>query len=243
MPAEPRELLPSEQLEVAKALAAAAQPAGVTLSLVLPQLDVPLYQLNLTGTALTDWHAAVQALHNGVSAKAGYRADAVARLVDAAGDLLPGNRGLAELLHRLAGPGVGAQTSAATRSIFLSYASTDRDAVDRCHDALAAALPGVALFQDWRCIALGQDWLQAIRGAAGSASTMLCWVTPAYLGRTFCSYEIGIAEHQGGRLIPLWIDGLDPNTAPAYLSGRQGHRLSAPHDCAAIAAALMPSQP
>lgn len=239
MPTGSRELPPSRLYEIARTLADTAAPAAVPAALVRMQLDMPQGNFPPNAAPLPDWLATVQAAHSGLSAKAGYRADAVARVVAALADTLAGNAVLAQLAHDLGTGGVN--TTPGQRAIFLSYASTDRAGVDALHAALTAADPGLTLFQDYRSIPAGQAWLDCIRTAAGSAAAMVCWVTPTYVQRTFCSYEIGTAEGRGSAIIPIWVDGLAPNSAPAYLAARQGRKSDAPHAFADLAAWLTAS--
>ena len=101
--------------------------------------------------------------------------------------------------------------------------------VDCLYDALDRTnTPGLEVFQDYRSIPLGQNWHQTIRNAARYASVLACWVTPEFLTRPFCNYEVGIAEQAGAAIVPIWIAPSDPKTAPIFLSGRQGIDAIAP---------------
>jgi hypothetical protein len=233
----PRELKPSELHRVAETLARVAPDGAVDAPTVRMELDFPGERFAPGGTPLGDWLATVKAANAGISSTAGFRADAVARVVERVADRLPGNPELSRLFFDLGS--AGAQAAAGERGIFLSYASANRDQVDALYDALAAAAPGLALFLDHRSIGPGQRWLDVIRDAAGSASVLACWVTPDFLQRTFCAYEIGVADSRGAAIVPIWVDGLDPNSAASYLSSRQGRMSAAPHDFADLAAWLV----
>jgi hypothetical protein len=237
MPTGPRELKGSEMVRVAETLARVAPDGAVDAPTVRMELDFPGERFAPGGTPLGDWLATVKAANAGISSSAGFRADAVARVVERVADRLPGNAELARLFFDLGS--AGAQAAVGERGVFLSYASADRDHVDDLHDALTKAVPGLALFQDHRSIGPGQRWLDTIRDAAGSASVLACWVTPDFLQRTFCAYEIGIADSRSAAIVPVWVDGLDPATAPSYLSSRQGRKSAAPHDFADLAAWLV----
>lgn len=144
-----------------------------------------------------------------------------------AAEIYPGNGLLQSFVDA---PANAVRAIAGQRAIFLSYATADRTTVDALYAALTAPDIGVATFQDHRSVAPGRNWLDTIRDGASSAAALVCWVTPSFLERPFCSYEIGIAEISGASIVPIWVDGLSPGSAPSYLSGRQGRRSDAPHD-------------
>ncbi len=239
MPNGPRELTGGEIVDIARTLAHNVQAGGVNPQQILLTLDISpaMFSLNLPANDL--WFQIVQGVHAGRSRSAGFRSDAVGRLVDAAARELQGNADLSQLAYDL---GRGAQSNPAGQSaIFLSYSSRDRQAVDELFPALQNQNPNLALFQDHRSIALGRDWLEEIRTAAGSASIMACWLTGAYLNSTFCSYEVGLAESRGAAIIPILAEP-DPRVAsmaPAYLSRPQMLRPPAPDDYNAIARDLI----
>lgn len=233
MPNGPRELQPAELLKVSETLARFAHDADVPPTTVRTALNLPNQNFKAGLAPVDDWLATVKAVHAGMGRGLGFRADAVAALVQQVAERLPGNADLAQLSYSI---GSAAVTRAiGQRALFLSYASSERANVDALYDALAATGADVAVFQDHRSIAPGADWLATIRDAAGSASLLVGWVTGNFLDRTFCAYEIGVAEARGARIIPVWVDGLDPKAAPAYLSGKQGRNSATPHDFAALA--------
>ncbi len=236
MPNGPRELTGGEMVDIAKKLAHNAMAGNVNPQQILLALDISpaVFSNNLPANDL--WFQIVQGVHAGRSPSAGFRGDAVGRLVDAVAQELQGNFDLNQLAYNL---GQGAQsTRVGQPAIFLSYSSLDRPDVDHLHDALQQRDPTLSLFQDHRSIALGRDWLEEIRSAACGASIMACWLTANYLNSAFCSYEIGLAESRGAAIIPILAEPGAASRAPAYLSQQQMLRPPAPDDFDAIAREL-----
>src|SRR5262245_11058874 len=124
MVAEPRELRPAEMVSVADKLAQVASEGGIQPSRILLQLDdVADTRLKLSGAPADIWLRIVRALHAGVSAKAGFRSDAVARLIETLAAEVQGNAELNDLAYKI---GQGYQARPSSPSIFLGYAHADR---------------------------------------------------------------------------------------------------------------------
>jgi hypothetical protein len=237
MPNGPRELSPQELVDVSRKLADAAAEGGVDPKAILLKLGLSLAKFNLNGKGQDIWLDIVRNIHTGIGKTAGFRSDAVAKLIEAVTEDLPANTVLSELAFRL---GQGAQHIAAgNKSIFLSYSRVNRSEVDQLHDALHAADPRLVLFQDYRSVALGQDWLSVIRNNAGNAALLVCWVTSDYLKSTFCNYEVGIAESLGVRIIPLLSEPGLLGSMPAYLSKLQACQVVSPPDYPVLAAKIL----
>ncbi len=125
-------------------------------------------------------------------------------------------------------------------SLFLSYATADRAAVDPLYEALVARLGDPArVFQDHRSIAVGSKWYDVLYGALGSASMVAAWVTPALLQANYCKWELGLAEGRGARVVPIFTDPTAITGLPRYLSDAQGLRLDGPPDYGALADGLV----
>ena len=238
MATEPRELRPSEIVDVADKLAEVATQADIDPKGILARLDLSDARLNLAGSANDVWLRIVRTVHAGASQDAGYRSDAVARLIEALAAQLKGNAELNNLAYTI---GQGLQARSSNLSIFLSYASADRAVVDQLYDALQQANPDITLFQDYRSIRPGQDWLDVLRESAGQASLLVCWVSSSYLKSAFCNYEIGIADSSGAVVIPVLADAKISKRIPSYLSSRQMLTTKASADFAVLANNILAS--
>lgn len=231
------ELSPAEIVDVAEKLAHVAAEANIDPAGILLRLGLSTAKFKLGGTPTGVWLDIVRAVHAGASKTAGYRADAIARLLEKVAAEVQGNAELNELAFQL---GQRAQQPVAgAQSVFLSYAHANRAAVDQLYDALHTARPPLDIFQDHRSLLPGQDWLTVLRNRAGSASLLLCWVTSDYLKSAFCNYEIGVAESRGATVIPLFAEAGGIGSIPAYLSRPQGIRVGDPPDFAGLAGQIL----
>lgn len=231
-----RKLEPSEIADIADRIAGAATAGLINPEIVLARLGLDACFLPANVSATDTWWKIAQAVHAGKSRKAGFQADAVATLVEVVADGLGGNAELAQLGHDL-----GAKTPAASggsQGVFLSYSAADRSDVDRLYDAIMRRSPSTRVFQDHRSIAKGEDWLEAIRHAAQTGAMLACWVTDSYTKSAFCSYEIGLADSKGIKVVPIWVGGTLPRTAPAYLNRPQGIPAADPLDFDSVADSL-----
>lgn len=221
-----RELKPSDIVNISQTLAHWAMAGNVNPTMIWLKMGLSpgIFRANQNANDL--WFETTQAVHAGRSGTAGYRSDAVARLVDALAWELQGNDELNRLAYSL-GSAAPPQATAGL-SIFLSYATANRADVDALYLALIGNAPHVPVFQDHRSIAAGKDWLDEIRDAAGNTSLLVGWLTQDYLASAFCSYEIGLAESRGSKIIPILIDPAAAPKAPAYLSRPQMLRLGVP---------------
>lgn len=231
------ELSPAEIVDVAEKLAHVASEANIDPAVILLKLGLSTAKFRLGGTAAGVWLDIVRAIHAGASKTAGYRADAVVRLLEKVAAEVQGNAKLNELAFHLGQR--GKQPVAGAQSIFLSYAHANQAAVDQLYDALHAARPQLDIFQDHRSLLPGQDWLTILRHRAGSASLLLCWVTSDYIQSAFCNYEIGVAESRGTTVIPLFAEAGSIGPIPAYLSRPQGIQVGNPPDFAGLAGRVL----
>jgi len=237
-----RELELPEIVRIARSLGHWADQGGLDIRMIWGELGLRAGDFQTNDSSDNLWYETTRKTHAGKSKTAGYGRDAVARLADAVAKALQGNEELSRLAYGMGiGGGSGCQTTAAT--IFLSYASADRTAVDTLYDALRRAAPQLALFQDHRSIAAGSPWLDEIRRAAGSASLLICWLTPSYLASAFCNYEVGLAESLGVKILPVSADSTLGPRVPAYLSQRQMIRVNGTPDFGAIAQQLVAALP
>jgi hypothetical protein len=232
-----RELSPAEIVDVAEKLAHIAAEANIDPAGILLRLGLSTAKFKLGGTPAGVWLDIVRAVHAGASKTAGYRADAIARLLEKVAAEVQGNAELNELAFQL---GQRAQQPVAgAQSVFLSYAHANQAAVDRLYDELHAARLQLDVFQDHRSLLPGQDWLTVLRNRAGSASLLICWVTSDYLKSAFCNYEIGVAESRGATVIPLFAEASSIGLIPAYLSRPQGIQVGDPPDFAGLAGQIL----
>lgn len=225
MASGPRELSGSEIVDIARQVSDCAVDGGVNHVPILRTFDIKPGIFPPNDPANDLWLRIVQAFYAGRSGKAGYRSDAVGRLVGAVGQELGGNDELNQLAYNLGQGGPSNPTGQCC--IFLSYSSKDRQQVDRLYSSLVNKDPVINVFQDHRSIALGRDWLNEIRENAGRAAIMACWLTGDYLNSTFCHYEVGIADHLRTRIISIQDHNLALNT-PTYLSRLQALKYSQP---------------
>jgi hypothetical protein len=183
-----RELSQPEIVDVAEKLAHVAMEANIDPAGILLRLGLSTAKFKLGGTPAGIWLDIVRAVHAGASKTAGYRADAMARLLEKVAAEVRGNAELNELAFQLGQR--GQQPVVGAHSVFLSYAHANQSAVDQLYDALHTARLQLDIFQDHRSLLPGQDWLNVLRNRAGSASLLVCWVTSDYLKSAFCNYEI-----------------------------------------------------
>jgi hypothetical protein len=179
MPNGPCQLSPSVIVDVAQKLAQYAVAGNINPTAVLMQLELSPGFLNIQTAPNELWLQITQAIHAGRSQTAGFRSDAVGRLVNVVAQGLQGNDELNQLAYSLCSQSPALQ--AGLPAIFLSYATPDRPSVDALFTAIQTVDPKVSIFQDYRSIALGKDWLDEIHTAAGSTSIMACWLTRNYL--------------------------------------------------------------
>lgn len=231
------ELSLAEIVDIAEKLAHVATEADIDPAKILMRLGLSTARFKLGGTPAGVWLDIVRAVHAGVSKTAGYRADATARLLEKVAAEVQGNAELNELAFQLGQH--GQQPVVGAHSVFLSYAHANQATVDQLYDALHTARPPLDIFQDHRSLIPGQDWLAVLRGRAGSASLLVCWVTSDYLKSAFCNYEIGVAESRGAEVVPLFVEPSIVGQMPAYLSRFQGIQVGDPPDFAGLAGRIL----
>ena len=212
------ELERSKMVDVSRKLSTNAIDGNINPSVILSLFELSPGQFNLAVPANDLWLKIVEAFHSGKSSKAGYRIDAIARLVDTVANELQGNAELNQLAHDLGQS--SHSSSSGQKAIFLSYSSKDKIAVDRLYDEIIKQAPSLSVFQDYRSISPGKDWLDVIRSAAGTSSIMACWLTKNYFKSSFCQYEIGLADARGATIIPVLADTFSSKT-PDYISRKQ----------------------
>jgi len=212
------ELERSKMVDVSRKLSANAIDGNINPLVILSLFELSPGQFNLSLTANDLWFQIVQTFHAGKSAKAGYHIDAIAKLVDTVANELQGNDELNQLAHDLGQSSLS--NSSGQQAIFISYSSKDKAAVDPLYDEIMRQAPNVSVFQDYRSISPGKDWLDVIRSAAGTSSIMTCWLTKNYLKSSFCQYEIGLADARGATIIPVLADTFSSKT-PDYISRKQ----------------------
>jgi hypothetical protein len=123
------------------------------------------------------------------------------------------------------------------KSIFLSHSSKNRSDVDRLFLALEK-YPNYEIFQDYRSISPGKDWLEVIESSASNSSLMVCWVTEQYLESKFCHFEIGMAKSLDAKIVSILVDDTI-SKLPSYLERLQGIKPIKPIDYNALAKQLI----
>ncbi|MGH3755720.1 MAG: TIR domain-containing protein, partial [Pseudonocardiaceae bacterium] len=122
-----------------------------------------------------------------------------------------------------------------TARVFVSYASEELALAREVHGWLAEAGHEVFLDQDPRDgIAVGEQWRTRLAERLRWADAVVCVVTSAYLGSTWCAAEIATAQERGSRLLPLHAE---PGLAHPLLTEVQHSDLT--RDPVAARAALL----
>lgn len=226
-----------EQAEIVRILAEVATAGNVDYRQVASKVGIPLTMVPAVGMDPNSiWYSLVTNVHAGGSSHAGEKRIALAHLVAAVSDFLPGNAALNELVYKL---GHGGQPTPGGPSIFLSYTTKDRGDVDQLYEAIRARDATISLFQDHRSILPGLDWLAVIKQHVGLSSIMVCWQTINFLQSTFVHYEIGLAESGGALIIPVVEESSIAGPIPAYLQNRQGTKTTVPHDFSSLAEKIL----
>ncbi|MGA7411945.1 MAG: toll/interleukin-1 receptor domain-containing protein [Bryobacteraceae bacterium] len=91
-------------------------------------------------------------------------------------------------------------------SVFLSYARSDRDLVQRIGQELREA--GLEVWDPEQNILPGANWTAELKAALDSASAVVVFISPDAMASRSVSYEIDYAlgaRHLRGRLIPVKI--------------------------------------
>ncbi len=233
-------LEPAELLRIADIVADAAEGAGLDLPTAVAGLNLRQAHVDLQGAPRAVWHRILRALSAGVSREAGDDGDAGAFALRRLEQELPGNRELRRLLRelglRVVGP--GAAPAPGQGGVFISYQRGDEAHTQALCAALEARLGAGRVFLDTQVIRLGDRWLDVLRREATSASVIACWVTDGFLASAYTSYEVGLAEARGARVVPLIAERGASANAPDWLTVHQGLPVADPPDYAAIAAEL-----
>jgi hypothetical protein len=92
------------------------------------------------------------------------------------------------------------------RRVFLSYARSDRDLVQKIGQELSEA--GLEVWDPDQNILPGANWSAELKAALDSASAFVLFISPEAMASRSVSYEIEYAlgaKHLRGRLIPVTI--------------------------------------
>jgi hypothetical protein len=90
--------------------------------------------------------------------------------------------------------------------VFLSHTGADRELADQVLEWLASDGHEVFLDSDLRAgLAVGEQWQARLYERLRWADAVVCLITSAYLGSTWCSAEVGIAVSQGSPVLPLRV--------------------------------------
>jgi hypothetical protein len=113
------------------------------------------------------------------------------------------------------------------RSVFLSYARSDRDLVQKIVQELSGA--GLQVWDPDEKILPGADWTAELKAALDSASALVVFISPDAIASRSVSYEIEYAlgaKHLRGRLIPVMIR--PTKNAPWILDSLQSIQYQSP---------------
>ncbi|MEO0467220.1 MAG: toll/interleukin-1 receptor domain-containing protein [Pseudomonadota bacterium] len=103
--------------------------------------------------------------------------------------------------------------------VFLSYSREDRDFVDALKLYLETC--GFEIFIDRKSITAGEGWEARLEHLLASADTTVCVVSKHWLGSDVCRHELTLANESGRRVLPVFIDGSDPESAPPEIARLQ----------------------
>ena len=104
-------------------------------------------------------------------------------------------------------------------SVFLSHASQDTRLTHDVARWLLDASDDVFLDQDvTHGITVGDDWEERLHAQLRRADAVVCLVTAAFVGSTWCAGEVAIARTHGCRLLPVRVE---PGAEHPFLTGIQ----------------------
>jgi hypothetical protein len=107
-----------------------------------------------------------------------------------------------------------------TPSIFISHGQRDAELAKRVETALERL--GLETFSPLRDVRSGEDWRRAIQTAIKrSDAVIILFSTPQYLSLNWTSYEVGIAEALGKRVILLLPSKYPVTELPADFASTQ----------------------
>ncbi len=112
-------------------------------------------------------------------------------------------------------------------SVFLSYARSDRDLVQKIGQRLREA--GLEVWDPDEKILPGANWTDELKAALDSAGALVVFISPEAMASRTVSYEIEYAlgaRHLRGRLIPVTIR--PTKDAPWILDSLQSVRYQGP---------------
>jgi WD40 repeat protein len=99
--------------------------------------------------------------------------------------------------------------------VFVSYSRHDAGFVHELHAFLTGA--GRDVWVDWEDIPAASKWEQDIDDSIDAAESVVFVVSPSSLASEYCGAELGRAGAGGKRVVPIAIDGADPEAAPPEL--------------------------
>lgn len=112
-------------------------------------------------------------------------------------------------------------------SVFLSYARSDRNLVEKIGQELSEA--GIEVWDPDKRILPGANWTAELKAALDSADALVVFISPEAMASRSVSYEIEYAlgaKHLRGRLIPVTIR--PTKDAPWILDSLQSVRYQGP---------------
>jgi WD40 repeat protein len=100
--------------------------------------------------------------------------------------------------------------------LFISYSRQDQAFVRRLHDALTSHQHTV--FVDWAGIPASAEWMKEIQDAITRSDAILFILSPDFAASQICRTELGLAENNKKRLIPIVYRDVTPQEVPEALA-------------------------
>jgi mannose-6-phosphate isomerase-like protein (cupin superfamily) len=124
--------------------------------------------------------------------------------------------------------------------IFISFASEDGYAADALRGFIQQSLVGASIFlaSDPASIPPGDEWLKSLRNALREAKVLVVLLSTASLENRWINLEVGAAWVQSIPIIPILLDGLNPNDVPRPLADWQISGIDSPANLYSFLAAL-----
>jgi hypothetical protein len=105
-------------------------------------------------------------------------------------------------------------------SVFISYSQRDAELAARVETALGHV--GLEAINPARELQSGENWRKGIQSAIKRSDAVIVLIsTPQYLSSSWTSYEVGIAEALGKRVMLLLPDKYPVTELPADLASTQ----------------------
>lgn len=101
---------------------------------------------------------------------------------------------------------MSAQTT--TTKLFISYSRHDDDRIERLYNALLSQ-DDLTVFRDIHDILPSEEWQPRLEKLIRESDTILYAISPSSIRSDVCKWELGLAEAQNKRIIPVVIVDID----------------------------------